>query len=69
MDFAKIGIRPTNLKLISINKVFYTIIFNNYFLNTGRLRYQTLDGYWTDAGTLDSLAVANQLVQGNNPRF
>lgn len=56
-------LRPSHRGELEITDV------NNYFLNTGRLRYQTLDGYWTDAGTLDSLAVANQLVQGNDPRF
>ena len=42
---------------------------NNYFLKTGRLRHLTLGGYWTDAGTLDSLADANQLVRANRPRL
>jgi glucose-1-phosphate thymidylyltransferase len=56
-------LRPSHRGELEITDV------NNYFLKTGRLRYQTLDGYWTDAGTLDSLAVANQLVQGNDPRF
>ena len=56
-------LRPSHRGELEITDV------NNYFLKTGRLRYLTLDGYWTDAGTLDSLAVANQLVQANDPRF
>ena len=28
-----------------------------------------LDGYWTDAGTLDSLDYANELVRKEPPRF
>ena len=31
--------------------------------------YSTLDGYWTDAGTLDSLDVANDLVRKVTPTF
>ena len=31
--------------------------------------YSILDGYWTDAGTLDSLDVANELVRKEAPRF
>jgi len=42
---------------------------NNYYLNKGRLRYQIMDGFWTDAGTLESLSVANQLVNANKVSF
>lgn len=42
---------------------------NNHYLKNGRLGYTILDGYWTDAGTLDSLAHANQLVRENPPEF
>jgi glucose-1-phosphate thymidylyltransferase len=38
-------------------------------LKAGRLGYTVLDGYWTDAGTLDSLAYANQLVREEPPQF
>ena len=31
--------------------------------------YNTLDGYWTDAGTLDSLDVANDLVRKQAPTY
>ena len=42
---------------------------NNYYLQQGRMGYDILDGYWTDAGTLDSLDVANELVRKEPPRF
>lgn len=42
---------------------------NNHYLKKGRLGYTILEGYWTDAGTLDSLAHANQLVREDPPRF
>lgn len=29
--------------------------------------YSALEGYWTDAGTLDSLDVANELVRKDAP--
>jgi glucose-1-phosphate thymidylyltransferase len=35
---------------------------NRYYLEKGRLGSTLLKGYWTDAGTLDSLAHANRLV-------
>ncbi len=40
---------------------------NNYYLKAGRMGYSVLDGYWTDAGTLDSLDVANELVRKEPP--
>ena len=42
---------------------------NNYYLKQGRMGFSTLDGYWTDAGTLDSLDFANELVRKEPPRF
>lgn len=35
---------------------------NNAYLRKGRLSYSILDGWWTDAGTFESLLRANQLV-------
>jgi len=35
---------------------------NNAYLERGELEYDVLDGWWTDAGTFDSLLRANQLV-------
>lgn len=42
---------------------------NSYYLKQGRLGYTIIDGYWTDAGTLDSLQLANQLVRQDAPVF
>lgn len=42
---------------------------NNYFLKGGRLRSKELEGYWTDAGTPDSLRVANAVVHITPPEF
>jgi glucose-1-phosphate thymidylyltransferase len=42
---------------------------NRHFLEKGRLGYSMLRGYWTDAGTLESLATANQLVHAEPPVF
>jgi glucose-1-phosphate thymidylyltransferase len=42
---------------------------NRHYLKDGRLGYTILEGYWTDAGTLDSLDVANELVRKNAPKF
>jgi glucose-1-phosphate thymidylyltransferase len=42
---------------------------NNTYLARGRLRHGHLAGYWTDAGTPESLALANQLVRETPPVF
>jgi glucose-1-phosphate thymidylyltransferase len=42
---------------------------NRYFLEKGRLGWSMLDGYWTDAGTLESLDHANKLVRETPPKF
>ena len=42
---------------------------NRYYLKKNRLGYSYLDGYWTDAGTLPSLATANQLVLDHPPQW
>jgi glucose-1-phosphate thymidylyltransferase len=42
---------------------------NRHYLEKGRLGYSILSGYWTDAGTPDSLLLANELVQKNMPIF
>lgn len=36
---------------------------NNYYIHQGNLAYDVLDGTWTDAGTFESLIVANALAQ------
>jgi glucose-1-phosphate thymidylyltransferase len=33
---------------------------NNFYLNDNKLRWQELQGYWTDAGTFESLHRANR---------
>jgi glucose-1-phosphate thymidylyltransferase len=35
---------------------------NNFYIDEGKLTYEILDGWWTDAGTFDSLLRANNLV-------
>jgi len=35
---------------------------NNFYIEEGALTYDTLDGWWTDAGTFESLLRANNLV-------
>ena len=35
---------------------------NNFYIGEGTLTYEVLDGWWTDAGTFDSLLRANNLV-------
>jgi glucose-1-phosphate thymidylyltransferase len=37
---------------------------NNAYLERGELAFDVLDGWWTDAGTLESLRNANRLVAG-----
>ncbi|MCS6961139.1 MAG: sugar phosphate nucleotidyltransferase [Deltaproteobacteria bacterium] len=36
---------------------------NNFYIQAGLMDYEILDGWWTDAGTFDSLLRASQLVQ------
>jgi glucose-1-phosphate thymidylyltransferase len=35
---------------------------NNFYIEEGKLAYEVLDGWWTDAGTFESLLRANNLV-------
>jgi glucose-1-phosphate thymidylyltransferase len=42
---------------------------NRFYLDKNRFGYTILQGYWTDAGTLDSLAFANQLVREHPPQY
>jgi len=35
---------------------------NNFYIDEGKLTYEVLDGWWTDAGTFESLLRANNLV-------
>ena len=38
---------------------------NNAYISWGEMRYGVLEGWWTDAGTFDSLLQANRLVAGS----
>jgi glucose-1-phosphate thymidylyltransferase len=42
---------------------------NNYYLKLGRMGSTPLDGWWTDAGTPESLLHANQLVRESTPIY
>jgi glucose-1-phosphate thymidylyltransferase len=57
------GLRPSARGELEITDV------NNHYLRLGRLSHRNLKGYWTDAGTLESLAHANQLVGAQSPQF
>ena len=35
---------------------------NNFYIEAGQMEWDPLDGWWTDAGTFDSLLRANELV-------
>jgi glucose-1-phosphate thymidylyltransferase len=56
-------LRPSSRGELEITDV------NRHYLEQRRLGSTVLGGYWTDAGTLESLAVANQLVRQSPPRF
>ena len=36
---------------------------NNYYVRQGKLSFSVLDGYWSDAGTFESLFRASELVR------
>jgi glucose-1-phosphate thymidylyltransferase len=36
---------------------------NNHYLTAGQLQWEQMRGYWTDAGTFESLAAANELMR------
>ncbi len=50
------GLKPSGRGELEITDV------NNYYLKKGGLTYDILDGFWSDAGTFDSLLLANNLV-------
>ena len=41
---------------------------NNAYIEWGEMKYEVLDGWWTDAGTFDSLARATALVAEREKR-
>ncbi len=62
--FEMIGrLRPSGRGELEITDV------NHHYLQQGRLGHSLLTEYWTDAGTPESLTLANQLVHENPPRF
>ncbi len=40
---------------------------NNGYLKKGDLHYDVMSGWWTDAGTFESLQLANELLHGVSP--
>src|SRR3979490_2934616 len=38
---------------------------NNFYIEENKLTYEMMDGWWTDAGTFESLLHANNLVAGS----
>src|SRR5258708_18314136 len=56
--FDKIGrVKPSGRGELEITDV------NNFYLDAGTLECDRLQGWWTDAGTFESLASANELVR------
>ncbi len=55
--FQKIGrLKPSGRGELEITDV------NNFYIEEGTLTFEILEGWWTDAGTFDSLLRANNLV-------
>lgn len=54
------GLKPSGRGELEITDV------NNAFLKRGQLIYGVLEGYWSDAGTHESLRRANELVAGKS---
>jgi glucose-1-phosphate thymidylyltransferase len=55
--FTKIRrLKPSGRRELEITDV------NNFYIEEGKLTYEILDGWWTDAGTFESLLRANTLV-------
>jgi glucose-1-phosphate thymidylyltransferase len=59
--FEKIGrLKPSDRGELEVTDI------NNMYLEEGTLTYSILDGWWTDAGTFDSLRRATELVASSN---
>jgi len=41
---------------------------NNHYINKNQLEYDIISGWWTDAGTFESLNTANKLVTRESPK-
>lgn len=57
------GLTPSDRNELEITDV------NNEYLRQNRLKYYTFEGYWSDAGTFQSLLRANELVNERHPQF
>ena len=55
------GLKPSARGELEITDV------NNAYITKGRLAYDILEGWWTDAGTFESLDRANELVMKKPP--
>jgi glucose-1-phosphate thymidylyltransferase len=53
-------LKPSNRGELEITDV------NNYYIGQGTMTFEILDGWWTDAGTFESLYNANCLIAGKN---
>ncbi len=51
------GLTPSKRKELEITDV------NNAYINNGTMKFEILKGWWTDAGTIESLYHANTLVK------
>ena len=54
------GLKPSQRNELEITDV------NNFYIQKGQLTYDILDGWWSDAGTFESLYKANCLVAEKN---
>ena len=52
-------LKPSNRGELEITDV------NNEYIRKGQLSYSVLDGYWSDAGTFESLFRASELIRNN----
>lgn len=57
------GLTPSGRNELEITDV------NNEYLRQNRLKYNTFNGYWSDAGTFASLLRANELVNERQPQY
>ena len=55
-------LKPSNRGELEISDV------NNAYIEKGLLEYDILDGWWSDAGTFDSLVKVNELVNEKPPK-
>lgn len=50
------GLKPSWRNELEITDI------NNFYLQQGQLEYDVLSGWWSDAGTFESLQLANHLI-------